>query len=303
MPGLKRTNSTSGNVSLQEMFFFLISRQFWVESESCTVEDHPLGYPRVSRFLDSDDSFMIYRRFGTLQARILLRKQDELRKLEDQLNNMDKYDDETEYGRQCLSSRAKDAAMKPEVEGGETRDQLLDRIEKKHLEYGKPPESPRFDNCNSCTSSVDTKTNTAVLSPISILTPPLLGQLLLQAQSLASMNRPPARDQRSVLSFLTTPWEDAEGNERPPLARADSKYIYEREDLVSLKTGRENAWLDATVERMLKYLHCRPVEWMFCSEVSCALPSTSPRPPPPKKKPSSFYSPRIAKPHNPMSES
>ena len=84
------------------------------------------------------------------------------------------------------------------------------------------------------------------------------------------MNRPPARDQRSVLSFLNMPWTDPSGVERTNLARADTKFIYEREDLVSLKTGRENAWLDATVERLLKYLHCRPVEWMFCSEVSHA---------------------------------
>ena len=57
--------------------------------------------------------------------------------MEDQLNQMDKYDDETEYGRQCLAARVKDAAMKPEAPGEETRDQLLDRIEKKHFEYGK----------------------------------------------------------------------------------------------------------------------------------------------------------------------
>ena len=80
---------------------------------------------------------MIYRRFGTLQARLLLRKQDELRKMEDQLHSMDAYHDETEYGQQCLASRVQDAKMKPEEEGEETRDQLLDRIEKKHNEYGE----------------------------------------------------------------------------------------------------------------------------------------------------------------------
>ena len=101
------------------------------------MEDFPIGYPRVSRFLDSDDSFMIYRRFGTLQARLLLRKQDELRKMEEQLQALDAYHDESEYGRQCLASRVQDAKMKPDEEGEETRDQLLDRIEKKHNEYGE----------------------------------------------------------------------------------------------------------------------------------------------------------------------
>jgi len=202
----------------------------WPQKDEFNVqklEDFPLGYPRVSRFLDSDDSFMIYRRFGTLQARLLLRKQDQLRKLEDQLKAMDAFDDESEAGRQCLASRMKDEAMQPEYEGGETRDQLLDRIEKKHLEYG---------------------------------------QLLMQAQALVSMNKPASRDQRSVVRFLDMSWTEFDGQERKNLAKPDNRFIYEREDLVSLKTGRENAWLDAMIERAMKYLHCRPIEWAFCNE-------------------------------------
>ena len=81
------------------------------------------------------------------------------------------------------------------------------------------------------------------------------------------MNRPATRDQRSVVRFLDMPWDDDRTGERKNLAQADNRFIYEREDLVSLKTGRENAWLDATVERCLKYLHCKPIEWLFCSKV------------------------------------
>lgn len=81
------------------------------------------------------------------------------------------------------------------------------------------------------------------------------------------MNRPASRDQRSVVRFLDMPWADDTGEQRKNLAKADNRFVYEREDLVSLKTGRENAWLDATVERALKYLHCRPIKWFFCSKV------------------------------------
>ena len=44
----------------------------------------------MAAFLASDDNFRIYRRFGYLQARLLLEKQDELRQLEEELAEMDK---------------------------------------------------------------------------------------------------------------------------------------------------------------------------------------------------------------------
>lgn len=50
-----------------------------------TVNDHPKGYPSIAAFLDSDDGFSIYRRFGYLQSRILLHRQGELSVLEEEL--------------------------------------------------------------------------------------------------------------------------------------------------------------------------------------------------------------------------
>ena len=89
----------------------------------------------MSAFLDSDDCFPLYRRFGYLQSRILLQKQDELRDLEDLLLQMDQRDDLTEDGRECLQSRDLDESREDEPPG-ETRKELLSRIEKKLLEYG-----------------------------------------------------------------------------------------------------------------------------------------------------------------------
>ena len=43
-------------------------------------------------FLDSDENFMIYRRFGYLYARLLLYKQDELRAFEKRLDRIDRKD-------------------------------------------------------------------------------------------------------------------------------------------------------------------------------------------------------------------
>ena len=43
----------------------------------------------MAAFLDSDENFMVFRRFGYIQTRLLLDKQDELRRLEKQLDDFD----------------------------------------------------------------------------------------------------------------------------------------------------------------------------------------------------------------------
>jgi hypothetical protein len=88
----------------------------------------PEGYPRLAAFLDSDENFMLYRRFGFLHARLLLYKQDELRRLEMELDNMDQTD--AKENPIILQSRRKDDA-----EVGE-RKKLLQTIDLKLKEYG-----------------------------------------------------------------------------------------------------------------------------------------------------------------------
>lgn len=68
---------------------------------------------------------MLYRRFGFLQARLLLNKQDQLRALEEQLDEIDSNDDE-EY----LTSREMDDADET------PRTKLLKKVETKFKEYG-----------------------------------------------------------------------------------------------------------------------------------------------------------------------
>lgn len=91
----------------------------------------------TAAFIDSDENFMIYRRFGFLQARILLRKQDQLRELEEDLRRRDEFhshglDSEGLPKSQRLCSRAIDERKNDE------RIQLLDKIETKFNEYGEP---------------------------------------------------------------------------------------------------------------------------------------------------------------------
>lgn len=107
------------------------------------MEDSPKGFPIVASYLDSDDSFMMYRRFGFLHARLLLNKQDELRELEEELRELDDLDWEDESCRRYLQSREKDEGRDLE-DGRVFRPELLEKIEKKILEYGAYDCFPEF---------------------------------------------------------------------------------------------------------------------------------------------------------------
>lgn len=103
------------------------SHDMITRTNTYTVEQCPEGYPRLAAFIDSDENFMLYRRFGFLQTRLLLNKQDELRELEKDLDRLDKYDEMNNPG--ILRSRERDWAEKGK------RKALLQDIAKTFKEY------------------------------------------------------------------------------------------------------------------------------------------------------------------------
>lgn len=94
------------------------------------VLECPEGYPSVATFLDSDENFMLYRRFGYLQARLLLDKQDDLRRLEARLDKLDK--------RVAQGDCPEDLSTRDlEPEDASVRKKLMDEIEVRFCEYGE----------------------------------------------------------------------------------------------------------------------------------------------------------------------
>ncbi|RDL32073.1 uncharacterized protein BP5553_09475 [Venustampulla echinocandica] len=176
------------------------------------------GYPYLATFLDSDENFMIFRRFGFLHTRLLLRTQDELRIMEKELDQMDQRDNFQNI--KLLQCRVDDDLRKDQVP--ETRESLLSRIEPTLLKYD---------------------------------------QLLLNSQQLAAANRPPQRDYNSVANFIY---------HKKPLLQGDDDFIYRKEDLITLRPGRESAWLDAAVEKLLKLFPRGAVKYIFCSKETAA---------------------------------
>jgi hypothetical protein len=67
-------------------------------------------------------------------------------------------------------------------------------------------------------------------------------ELLTIARDLTSLSKPAVRDYRSVRTYF---------EDKQPVVK-DEQYINYKEDIITLKPGRENAWLDAVIEKCLR---------------------------------------------------
>ena len=77
----------------------------------------------------------------------------------------------------------------------------------------------------------------------------LVAELILKTQQLKALDQPSTRDYRSVLHFME--------NDGGQLFEEESGFIYEKEDLITLRPGREYAWLDGIIERILQAFRCK----------------------------------------------
>ncbi|APA15046.1 hypothetical protein sscle_14g098160 [Sclerotinia sclerotiorum 1980 UF-70] len=99
------------------------------EFTSHIIDLRPDGYPRLAEVIACKEDFMMYRRFGHLQARLLLNKQDELRALEMRLAHLDEWFENEYPDRNYSRERA-------HTESVDYKD-LLAMIEKKIKEYAE----------------------------------------------------------------------------------------------------------------------------------------------------------------------
>ena len=101
----------------------------------------------MTAFINSDDNFLIARKYGYLRSRLLLYHQDELSVLEKGLLALD--DDDKKHRELALSSRKHDEDTDDDPE--ESRKALMRKIGDKLKEYGKLPRSilPRLPGLKS----------------------------------------------------------------------------------------------------------------------------------------------------------
>ncbi|KAH7412513.1 hypothetical protein BKA64DRAFT_330380 [Cadophora sp. MPI-SDFR-AT-0126] len=89
------------------------------------------GYKKYAWFLASDDDFLIFRRFGTLNARILLLLQDEICVAEAKLKSLDE-----EYSQKTAPRQHNGSFRKESVQQAERKNLLLE-IKEKLKEYNE----------------------------------------------------------------------------------------------------------------------------------------------------------------------
>ena len=83
----------------------------------------------------------------------------------------------------------------------------------------------------------------------------------MAARDMMSLRKPTSRDYTSVKNYF-------DGTD--PVVEEEC-YIHFKEDVVTLKSGREHAWLDGMIEIVLKKFECRFLRWLFCSPVRCQI--------------------------------
>ena len=82
------------------------------------------------------------------------------------------------------------------------------------------------------------------------------------AQSLTAFNKPTSEEHQSVRWWL---------HNRQAVYDKDAEFIEYEEDLVTLRPGREHAWLDSSVEKMLQYCNCRTIRVSPTQQLTCNL--------------------------------
>jgi len=194
-----------------------------------TLEKCPNGYARLAAYNASEQNFMLYRGFSNVHARLLLNLQACIQKLETELDNIDRFHDTLpEDSKKRLRSWDLDVAAC--------------RQEKKEAKEDGDEDEAR--------------TREDILEELRIKVNQY-DELLIKARELVSFQRPTERDYRSVRNWF---------HNIAPLVDEEQDYILWKEDIVTLRHGREWAGFDGMVEAMLHKMDGPLVQWLFRTE-------------------------------------
>ncbi|KAK1774852.1 hypothetical protein QBC45DRAFT_24718 [Copromyces sp. CBS 386.78] len=217
------------------------------------VTDAPDGYPMLARFISSHEDGYIFREFRYLQSRTLLHMQDELRALEVQLHRMDQFD--AKHRATLLKTREVDDDRLGR------RGRLMEEIAEKLKKYGMDIWFPfgtiisgASATSSECKRHGDSEANLTPKENTS-LTTKNAGELLTISNNLANIDRPSHFDLQSLDNFFKA---------KEPLVRHE-RYLGCQSDLITLKAGRDDAWLDRRIIQLLVKYNCAPLRFIFAN--------------------------------------
>jgi len=185
------------------------------ETITIPLQKYPRGYPLQAAFQASESGWSIYRSFNYLHSRVILDLQDELRCLEENLEEIDQENSQ----KQRVGSRKDDILHWRREKEESPRASIIETIRCKLVSYD---------------------------------------EIVSKARDLNTFQRPSNRDYRS---FRTWMW-----NRKPLSYEREEEFIKRREDLVSLRQGREWSGFDGLVESCLQKIHCRFTHRLFATK-------------------------------------
>ncbi|KAI6798788.1 hypothetical protein KC332_g7252 [Hortaea werneckii] len=174
----------------------------------------PPGYSQVATFQCSDPNFLQYRGFKYLHSRLLSHMQYEIQQLEDELDRLDDWD-------RIHGDREKRLVCLE-------NDVLYQRCDQFPEEFQLEFERPRPE--------VFAELKRKLLE---------YDELVQKTREITLLQRPSTKDYRSVRSWFAN---------HAPLVHGEVQYLKHREDIITLRPGRECAGFDGFVERMLHVL-------------------------------------------------
>lgn len=209
------------------------------------MEDTPNGFPRLAAFQASEANFGLYRSFSYLHSRVLLDLQDEITVLEKELDDFDLDDEDEDPVR--LGNRAIDIKKAHQEEA---RWKLQKKAEKKAAkeqariaarESEDDDWEMEFEAEWAAENSGGFRNRRIVLKELQAK---LLeyDRLLIKARTVESFQRPSDRNYRSVRRYL---------HSQKPIGDSEMDSIRCKEDIISLRSGREWAAFDGGVETMI----------------------------------------------------
>ena len=175
------------------------------------VDQYPEGYGKLAAFIDCDPNFRIYRKFGWLHNRVLLHIQDELQKLEKELEVADEWEAKSGDIVKLASRR---------LDTNKARKDVIIAIKDKLDEYGENrPWKPWHDR--------------RWFFP---------DKYLLRLHKLEAIRTPTKRNQNSVYNMIYN---------TQSLVASEARWIRQREDLAAVGHGAEHGWFNGFVEDLL----------------------------------------------------
>ncbi|KAK4508371.1 hypothetical protein PRZ48_002109 [Zasmidium cellare] len=177
------------------------------------LDQAPGGYPQVATFKSSDRNFLQFRGFIYLHVRLLLLLQQDIELLEQRLDKLDQFDGSKDGDNHKLK-------CKPHDDSQATPDRISSAMF--HAEF--------------------LKTRPQVVSELGVklLEYGSSHTLLLKTKEVLTLQKPSSTDYKNVRGWLM---------HGQPLVDLELKYIRRKEDIITLRTGRESAAFDCFVER------------------------------------------------------